>query len=153
MVCAVAQILLKGQEEVRARCSAPEEKVHSLPVSSLLSVSITRGSDRRQRLCGWPFFSSRLVARADGWKPEAEGCSTLVYQVHGDLFGALHIGVCKSRCLPSSSHQVTVVLYQVLILPCSCSHEADSVLKSGVGLIFSTVKKEKKEQPKKATPF
>lgn len=90
MVCAVAQILLKGQEEVRARRSAPEEKVHSLPVSLVLFVSVTRGSDRSNISAdGWPVFCWRLVAWADGWKLEAEGCSTLVYQVHGDMLWAL----------------------------------------------------------------
>lgn len=40
-------------------------------------------------------------------------------------FEVCHIGVCNSFCLPSSSHQMVLVLYQVLILPYYCSHEVD----------------------------
>lgn len=40
-------------------------------------------------------------------------------------FEVCHIGICNSCSLRSNSHQMILVFYQVLILPCYCSHEVD----------------------------
>lgn len=100
----------------------------------MLLVSITYGSDRRQNTglahaspSVWMVFLFFKASGLSRWL-EARNLSALPNWYTRFVmmyFEVCRIGICNSCCLPSRSHQMILVLYQMLILLCYCSREVD----------------------------